>query len=263
MLTTKRFDYVPFDKVHLHPSVANHRPLNEAKVAHYAEDILRNGLLEPIVVWERNPGEYYLVGGFHRHHAIRRIRAEHAGYFDRVDVRVVHGELDEIQALNLKLNADRLDARITDYFDAIIFMANANWDKSRIAQFIDKNVAWVEDILRYAPGMDSRVRRLLESGQISWAKAKAICKAVLAASPGYERTTLEGVLAAMKSSGGAQPAVKLLTYRSATKRLKGKKEAFQVSGEDVLALLQVMRMKSVPAESIERVRKAFPGLLDP
>ncbi|HAL92448.1 MAG TPA: chromosome partitioning protein ParB [Verrucomicrobia bacterium] len=261
MLATKRFDYVPFEKVHLHPSVANHRPLNEAKVAHYAEDILRNGLLEPIVVWERNPGEFYLVGGFHRHHAIRRIRSQNPGYFDRVDVRVVHGELDEIQALNLKLNADRLDARITDYFDAIIFMANANWDKGRIARFLDKNVAWIEDILRFAPGMDSRVRRLLEAGQISWAKAKAIGKAVLAAAPGQERATLDAALAALKTNGSARPP-KLLTYRTAVQRLKARTDPFQVAGDDVLALLQVLRGKSAPPEAIARVRAAFPGLLD-
>jgi ParB family transcriptional regulator, chromosome partitioning protein len=263
MLTTKRFDYVPFEKVHLHPSVANHRPLNEAKVAHFAEDILRNGLLEPVVVWERNPGEFYLVGGFHRHNAIRRIRAEHPGYFDRIDVRVVHGELDEIQALNLKLNADRLDARITDYFDAVIFMANANWDKSRIARFLDKNAGWIEDILRYAPGMDSRVRRLLESGQISWAKAKAVCKAVLAAPPGQERAALEAALVAVHSPDAARPAARVLTYRTVAKHLKERKTPFQVSGEDVLALLHVLRAKSASAESLARVRTAFPGLLAP
>ena len=262
MLTTKRFDYVPFEKVHLHPSVANHRPLNEAKVAHFAEDILRNGLLEPVVVWERNPGEYYLVGGFHRHNAIRRIRAEHPGYFDRIDVRVVHGDLDEIQALNLKLNADRLDARITDYFDAIIFMANANWDKNRIARFLDKNAGWIEDILRYAPGMDARVRRLLESGQISWAKAKAVCKTVLSAPPGQERAALEAALAALQSPA-AKSAPRTLTYRTAARRLKERTEPFQVSGEDVLALLQVLREKSASAENVARVRAAFPGLLEP
>lgn len=261
MLTTKRFDYVPFEKVHLHPSVANHRPLNEAKVAHYAEDIQRNGLLEPIVVWERNPGEYYLVGGFHRHNAIRRIRAEHPGYFDRIDVRVVHGDLDEIQALNLKLNADRLDARITDYFDAIIFMANANWDKNRIARFLDKNVSWIEDILRYAPGMDSRVRRMLENGDVSWAKAKAICKAVLAAPAGQERATLDAALAALQAPHAAK-APKALTYRTAAKRLKGRKEPFRVTGDDVLALLQVLHGKTATSEGLERVRTAFPGLLD-
>lgn len=263
MLTTKRFDYVPFDQVHLHPSVANHRPLNEAKVAHFAEDILHNGLLEPIVVWERNPGEYYLVGGFHRHCAIRRIRAEHPGYFDRVDVRVVQGGLDEIQALNLKLNADRLDARITDYFDAILFMANANWDKNRIARFLDKNVAWIEDILRYAPGMDPRVRRLLESGAINWTRAKAICRTVLAAPPGQERPVLEAALAAVSSGAADKAAPRPLTFRTAAKRLKGRQETFRVSGEDLLALLQLLRRRPAAPETLARVRAAFPGLLEP
>ena len=260
MLTTKRFDYVPFDKVHLHPSVANHRPLNEAKVAHYAEDILRNGLLEPIVVWERNPGEFFLVGGFHRHNAIRRIRSQNPGYFDRVDVRVVHGELDEIQALNLKLNADRLDARVTDYFDAVIFMANANWDVQRIARFLDKNAAWIEDILRYAPGMDSRVRRMLEAGEISWAKAKDVCKAVLAAPAGQERAALDAALARLRAPAKCAP--RILTYRAAAKRLKARKEAYKVTGEDLVALLQVLRGASADPEAVAKVRAAFPGLLD-
>ena len=260
MLSTKRFDYVPFEKVHLHPSVANHRPLNEAKVAHYAEDILRNGLLEPIVVWERNPGEFFLVGGFHRHNAIRRIRSQNPGYFDRVDVRVVHGELDEIQALNLKLNADRLDARVTDYFDAVIFMANANWDVQRIARFLDKNAAWIEDILRYAPGMDSRVRRMLEAGEISWAKAKDVCKAVLAAPAGQERAALDAALARLRAP--AKSAPRILTYRAAAKRLKARKEAYKVTGEDLVALLQVLRGASADPEAVAKVRAAFPGLLD-
>jgi len=204
-----------------------------------AEDILRNGLLEPLVVWERNPGEFYLVGGFHRHSAIRRIRAAQPGYFDRIDVRVVHGELDEIQALNLKLNADRLDARITDYFDAIIFMANANWEKQR----------------------DSRVRRLLEEGKISWAKAKTICKKVLSVPPGEERTAVEAALEELQAPRSRRP--RALTYRTAAKRLKAQPKSYQVSGEDLLALLQVVRSGSAPSESIERVRKAFPGLLEP
>ena len=261
MLATKRFDYVGFDQIHLHPSVANHRPLNEAKVAHYAEDILKNGLLEPLVVWERNPGEFYLVGGFHRYNAIRKIRAEHPGYFDRIDVRVVHGDLDEIQALNLKLNADRLDARITDYFDAVVFMANANWSKARIARFLDKSEAWIDEILRYAPSMDSRIRSMLERGDISWAKAKAVCKAVLAAPPGQERETLAAQLQSLRAAPAR--AAKPLTFRSAAARLrKTPKASYRCSSADLLALFDLLRGKGDAAEASARVRKAFPGLLD-
>lgn len=261
MLTTKRFDYIPFESVHLHPSVANHRPLHEAKVAHYAEDIRRNGLLEPLVVWERNPGELFLVGGFHRHQAIRRIRAQYPGYFDRIDVRVVAGELDEIQALNLKLNADRLDARITDYFDGVIFMANANWETRRIAQFLDKSEGWIADILRYAPGMDARVRRLLELGQISWTQAKAICKAAHAAEPGQERAVVDAELAARQAP--AKQRKRALTYRTAAQKLTASTHTFAVTGKDLLALLQVMRERESPDERLAQVRAAFPGLLDP
>ena len=88
MVTTKRYDYVAIELVQEHPLVANHRGLDERKVAHYQEDILKNGLLEPLVVWERRSREFFLVGGFHRLAAIRRIRAKNAGYYDRVDVRV-------------------------------------------------------------------------------------------------------------------------------------------------------------------------------
>ena len=125
--------------------------MNPSKVSHLEKDILTNGLLEPLVVWERNPGEFYLVGGFHRMEAIKSIRTRNPGYFDRVDVRVVSGDPDEIRALNLKLNADRLDTNITDYFDTVIYLNNANWPRERIAEFLDKSTAWIDDIVRFAP----------------------------------------------------------------------------------------------------------------
>ena len=176
-------------------------------------------------------------------------------------MRVVHGDLDEIQALNLKLNADRLDARITDYFDAVIFMANANWDTARIARFLDKSEAWIEDILKYAPGMDSRIRSMLERGDISWAKAKAVCKAVLAAEAGQERAVLERELDAIRN--GSRRAGKVLTYRSASAKLKKSSTTmYNVTGADVLALLEAVSGKGDAKALADRVRKAFPGLLD-
>ena len=73
------------EKIAIHPVIGNHRQLSPAKVSHLEKDILTNGLLEPLVVWERTSGEYYLVGGFHRMAAISNIRKSHPGYFDRVD----------------------------------------------------------------------------------------------------------------------------------------------------------------------------------
>ena len=268
MLTTKRYDYVSIDQIHIHPCISNHRPLNEQKVAHYAEDILKNGLLEPLIVWERKQGEYFLVGGFHRLTAIKDIRSRHAGYFDRIDVRVVDGELDEMRALNLKLNADRLDAKPSDYFDAVIYLNNANWEKSKIAAFLDKSVSWIEDIVRYVPGMDPRLRKLLDEGKLSWNKARNICRTALDAQPGTEKDVLEKAIAEL--TGAQEPAKaarRPLTVRKVARRLfkqveKNPKARYTLNAEDLLSLFLVLQGNGYTSTHLERVRKAFPSFVD-
>lgn len=269
MLATKRYDYVPFDTIHIHPSIANHRAVNPEKVRHYKEDILKNGLLEPLVVWERNAGEYFLVGGFHRRGAIQLIRQEKPGYYDRVDVRVVAGEVEEMRALNLKLNADRLDARITEYFDTVIFLNNANWDKERIATFLDKSVSWLEEILRFAPSMDPRIRQLLHEGRISWARAKAVCRRILEATPGTERDVADAAVRELQSGEAPPAARRALSPKAATKRLakhirKNPSATYTVTAEDLYALLSLLAGQSNgdTAGHLERVRAKFPGLVD-
>ena len=267
MLTTKRYDYVPFDSIQIHPSIANHRAVNQEKVRHYKEDILKNGLLEPLVVWERNHGEYFLVGGFHRRGAIQLIRQEKPGYYDRVDVRVVAGDVEEMRALNLKLNADRLDARITEYFDTIIFLNNANWDKARIAAFLDKSMAWLEDIIRYVPSMDPRVRQ--HEGKISWAKAKAVCQRVLKAEPGQEKLVADAALQEIASGGGQPAPRRVLSPKTATRRLarhikKNPGATYTVSAEDLLSLLALLagQGNGDTGLHLERVRTKFQGLIE-
>jgi len=266
MIATKRHDYVPYSTVYLHPSIANHRPVNRQKVLHYKEDILRNGLLEPLVVWERNRGELFLVGGFHRFHAIELIRGEHPGYFDRVDVRVVAGDLEEMRALNLKLNADRLDARLTEYFDTVVFLGDAGWDKQRIASFLDRGVTWVEEILRFVPNMDPRVRAALDAETLSWSKAKAICRAALAAEPSQVRAVVDAALAAHESRTPAPR--RALSAKAASKRLrasiaKDPGTSYTVTAQDLLSLVELLTgPREAQGEHLERVRAKLPALLD-
>ncbi len=265
MITTKRYDYILFSSIQQHPLIANHRGLNQDKVAHYSSDILKNGLLEPLVIWERNPGEFYLVGGFHRLAAIRRIRENNPGYFDRVDVRVVAGDVDEMRALNLKLNADRLDARLTDYFDSVIYLNNANWSREKIAEFLDQREELIDEILRYVPGMDPRLRILLENDRVSWNRAKTICRDVLAAPAGREKDVLEQALAGLAAGPVARPR-RVLTVRSAIRRLseraeKQPKTEYTVSAADLLALLVVVQGRQADETHLARVRRKFPGLL--
>jgi ParB-like chromosome segregation protein Spo0J len=237
------------------------------KVAHYQEDILRHGLLEPLVVWEKNPQEFYLVGGFHRFTAIGNLRQGHPGYFDNIDVRVVAGDPDEMRALNLKLNADRLDARITDYFETVLHLNNVNWPPQRIADFLDKSLSWVEEILTYAPVMPAPVRALLEQGKVSWTKAKTACQAVLDAEAGKERETAERVVAELTDPAARIKVSRPLTMRRAKSRLgalaKTEPEArFMLGAEDLLLLFELLDGRTITAEALARVREKVPGLLE-
>jgi ParB-like chromosome segregation protein Spo0J len=230
------------------------------KVAHLEKDIVANGLLEPLVVWERNDGEYYLVGGFHRMEAIQLIRKSHPDYFDQVDVRVVAGDPDEIKALNLKLNSDRVDVRITDYFQTVIYLNNANWPKSRIAEFFDKSVSWIDDIIRYAPMVTEPMREKLASGDLSWNRAREILQKALRAPAGNEKAVIDSELASP-----ARAVEKPLPFGTTLKRVSSlletdPKRTYKVTTQDVHALLVTLQGKRVEAEHIERVRKAFPLL---
>lgn len=270
MLATKRYEYMPFNSIQIHPLLDNHRALRLDKVAHLEQDILKNGLLEPLIVWERVKNSYYLIGGFHRLTAIRAIRAKHHGYFDRVDVRVVTGELDEMKALNLKLNVDRLDTRITDFFDTVMYLNNANWEKERIAAFLDKSVTWLEEILRYVPGMDSRIRHMLEEGTISWAKAKGICRQILAAPPELEKEVADKLIEASRhpDEGQAPPVLKrVLSPSKAIKRLSSElrdhpQTRYTLGVEDLICLVTVLAGKDFTDEHVDRIRRVFPGLLE-
>lgn len=262
MLATKRYEYLPIGKIEIHHTLTNHRMLDRAKVAHLEQDIVSNGLLEPLVVWERTGDEYYLVGGFHRMEAIHGIRRNHPGYFDRVDARVVAGDPDEIKALNLKLNSDRVDTRITDYFQTVIYLNNANWSKERIAEFFDKSTSWIDDIIRYAPLVTESMREKLSSGALSWTRAKEILQKTLKAPAGNEKEIIEQELAQPVRS-----VAKPLPFPSTIKRL-GKslsaepERTFTLSTGDLYALLVALRGRNVEEEHLQRVRKVLPILWD-
>lgn len=262
MLATKRYDYLPIQQIEFHHSLTNHRELDRAKVAHLERDIVANGLLEPLVVWERNGKEYYLVGGFHRIEAIHGIRRANPGYFDRVDVRVVTGDPDEIKALNLKLNSDRVDTKITDYFQTIIYLNNANWPRERIADFFDKSLSWIDDVIRFAPLTTVEMQDKLAKGELSWSRAKEILRKTLKAPAGSEKEIIENEL-----TRPVQVVVKPLPMQKTIKKLSKSlsddpKRTYKINNQDLYSLFLTLRGKNVEQEHIERVRKAFPVLWD-
>jgi ParB-like chromosome segregation protein Spo0J len=261
MLTTKRYEYLNFDKIAVHPTIGNHRQLALSKVTHLEKDILRNGLLEPLVVWERNQGEYYLVGGFHRMEAIKGIRKNNPGYFDHVDVRVVAGEPDEIKALNLKLNTDRVDTKITDYFETVVYLNNVNWSSERIAEFLDKSITWIEDILKYAPMITTEIHSKLENGELSWNRAKEIIDRTLKAPAGKEKEVL--IFEISKSQSRVTKPVSFKSVYSHFTKIKSStpNKKFTLHIDELESFIKVLHGKEYNESDLERLGTLFPELL--
>ncbi len=261
-MKTKRYAYLPFERIRFHPDLDNHRHLRWAKVNHYEHDILANGLLEPLVVWEPEEDTFYLVGGFHRHAAIQAIRGRHPGYYERVDTRLVDGELDEIRALNLKLNADRLDARAVDCLDTLVYLRKAGWSRERMAGFFDRGLSWIDDLLRWGPGMDPRVRARLEEGRLAWSAARRITRELEALPPEEREAHLAGCLAGRPRRAAGGLTVKR-AHRRARRHVQGTEDDAPVfTAGDVEALLRLLATRAPEPAEEARVREVFPFLFD-
>lgn len=261
MLTTRRYEYLPINYISIHPTIANHRELSLSKITHLENDILKNGLLEPLVVWERQAGEYFLVGGFHRFEAIKRIRATNPTYFDRVDVRVIAGDPDEIKALNLKLNADRLDVKITDYFETVIYLNNVNWSTERIAEFLDKSVSWIEEIIHFAPMVNDLIRQKMESGELSWNRAKQIIQKSLKAPAGEEKTVIDQELAKQQGRVSKPLSFKSVLGHFAKLRRTNPDITYSIKLDHLYSLFKVLQGKEYNDQDIELVNEVFPELI--
>ncbi len=261
MLTTKCYEYMEFDSISVHPSIGNHRQTSLSKVTHLESDILKNGLLEPLVVWEKNNSEYYLVRGFHRAEAIRGIRSKNPGYFDRVDVRIVAGEPDEIRALNLKLNADRIDIKITDYFETVVYLNNVNWSTERIGSFLDKSAGWIEEIIRYAPMVNDEIRQKLDAGDLSWSRAKEIIQRSSNAPAGKEKEVLTEELSKNQARVAKPLTFKSLLGHFSQVKESNPKKSYTLKADDLSAFVRVLQGRKYDESDLECVRSIFPELM--
>ena len=141
-----------------------------------------------------------------------------------------------------------------------------NWPVAKVAEFLDKSVSWVEEIIRYAPVMPAEVRGLLETGRLTWSRAKSICRAIKKAEPGQEKAELKLQLAALNKSAKSDRPKRPVTMRQAKERFASlatekPKATYTLSSEDLLSLVMVLEGKEFSASHTERVEKKLPGLL--
>ncbi len=116
--------------------------------------------------------------------------------------------------------------------------------------------------------MDPRLRKMLQEGKVSWNKAKAICRDMLAVPREKEKEVADKLIEELnKREGSKRPKRRPLSLKKAISRLtkqfeKDPKKSYTVAVADLLSLFMVMGGKEYTESHLVRVRKTFPGLVD-
>lgn len=159
--------YVKLPHLCSHPEVKN-RDLNKEHVQSLVDSISANGLDTPLLVWSGSdkPGAQmkiksekdpvpgcFVVAGFHRRAAIRRISKDTPEVFAKrfpngIPVKYVAGGIVEALAAQLRENVDRLDPEVGEIVPFVVALHETHKLKGKeIARKIGKSEAWVSQML--------------------------------------------------------------------------------------------------------------------
>ena len=106
------------------------------------DSIAANGLLQPIVVTEADGGNYRVVAGFRRAHAVKNLK--HA----QVKATVVSGEPDTIKVIQVIENLQREELTPYETAEALKHLMDTyEYSRDDVARKLSKSNAWVSNYL--------------------------------------------------------------------------------------------------------------------
>jgi len=215
---------IPFEDIEFHEGIKN--PRDELKdIEDLAASIRSVGLQVPLTVLHvdgkngvggQKSDHYYLVVGFRRYEAIRRIRNEDSNAFRTVEAKRFKGSVAEAQVLNITENVQRSELSPLEVCRSVEILLNLGYKQKEVADKIGKSQSWVSNAIQFRRQATPQLRQAVQEGHISYGFARNI-----ATLPDVEQieqvgeliTTVEQpvreavVLPFSGSNGSAEPAV--------------------------------------------------------
>jgi len=140
---------------------------NEEKLKELSDSILRNGLLQPIVV-TKNEDRYLLIAGE------RRLKATTLAGFDKIKAIILNVDNDKLRELALIENIQRDDLNIIEIAYSYAGLINDyNITHEELAQVVSKSRSSISNTLRLLT-LSSYTQKMLGSNKISTGHAKVI-----------------------------------------------------------------------------------------
>ena len=178
---------IKYSDVEFHPDIKNPRE-DMGDMDGLIQSIRQVGLKTPMWVLhretKRRPPDvpesefrrhrYYLVAGFRRHEAIRRMREDNPGAFEEIEVTRVKGSIAEAQVLNITENIQREDLSLVEIANAVMLLLNLGFKQSEIAQKIGKSATWVSNAIEFRRAATPQLRNAVQEGRISYVLGRQI-----------------------------------------------------------------------------------------
>ena len=173
---------MPFDDIEFHAQIVNPRE-SLKDIEDLMASIKAVGLQMPLAVLQRDEideetGEsvtrYYLIAGFRRHEAIRRLREEQPGSFQMVEVKKHKCSIAEAQVINLTENIQRSELNSMEIARGVEILNNLGFPQNEIADKIGKSQTWVSNALNFQRRATPQLRDAVRSGEISYGLARNI-----------------------------------------------------------------------------------------
>lgn len=144
--------------------------VDDDHVVELSMSILKNGLLQPIVVRVKEDGRYQLMAGFHRLSAFHRIRAED------IPCHVMPQTDTPVRGLALVENICRRDMTLSEEVNAVTYLTEIEkLSTSQICDLLGKSRGWV-DIRLTLPQLPDNVRQELLDKRIGLKHAEILGK---------------------------------------------------------------------------------------
>lgn len=181
---------VSLDHLLAHSKLKN-RPIDKAHADELYESIKKNGLDTPLNTWnggsddgmmtigeakEKVPANF-LIAGFHRREALRRLRKEDSARFDvlfpgGIPVRRRGGQLVDMLALQIRENANRKDPSLAELLPMLKELRDTHKMKgAAIAKLVGKSEAWVSSIIGFLENAGEEAVAAAQDSSISFREA--------------------------------------------------------------------------------------------
>lgn len=189
-----------------------------------AESIVTHGLLEPLVVREKNDADKYeLIAGERRLRAILLIREQDAQKFKQIDCKVVKGNRLFAGECSMIENIQRADLQPMEIARGLAEMRNCGLTQKQIADKLGKTQAWASQYLLLLKE-EPEVQKLVEEGKASVGTIRDL-KAV---PPEHKQEAIESIRERKTTKGRGPRVSKAVKPESDKPKIKIQRTATEI-----------------------------------